>query len=165
MIVDRFVGYVIRLRGFLTWCWPFLLAAAVTANLIVLPLLVVRQADVLREAKASTESDRRLIERGLPCNDKRPDSESCQARDFVEAGRVTALAEIQGQHDAQSQLLADAINRLNELQARQHGAALPPPVVPPSRPRVATTVARPTATPTTTTTTVCKPPACKPNKP
>ncbi len=168
---DRIRGVALAVRGFLAWTWPFMLAFAVTANLIVLPVLVIQQSEVLREAKASTLVNRRLIERGLPClKDGDPTGEAC----VTEARRVKDLADnlalVQAQHDEQARNLDDAVARIVELQERQHGVTVV------EAPTAATTVPRPTRTPVTTvaprptvapttTTTVCKPPDCKPNKP
>ncbi len=164
---ERLRGAVIAVRGFLAWTWPFMLAFAVTANLVVLPVLVIRQSEVLREAKASTLVNRRLIERGLPClKDGDPTGEAC----VTEARRVKDLADnlalVQAQHDEQARNLDGAVARLVELQERQHGVTVvEAPTVPrPTRTPVTTVAPRPTVAPATTTT-VCKPPDCKPNKP
>ncbi len=164
---DRLRGAALAVRGFLAWTWPFMLAFAVTANLVVLPVLVIRQSEVLREAKASTLVNRRLIERGLPClKGGDPVGEACAS----EARRVKDLADnlalVQAQHDEQARNLDDAVARIVELQERQHGVTVVEgPTVPrPTRTPVTTVAPRPTVAPTTTTT-VCKPPDCKPNKP
>lgn len=186
-MVDRVRGYVIGARGFLTWTWPFLLAVAVTANLIVLTLLISRQADVIRDSQEGTKINRRLIQRGLPClEDGDPKGEACVTERIRAQQLADALAAVQAQHDAQAMSLDDAVKRIIELQERQHGVSIieaprsattiplrpkagvvvkPTTTVAPrttttAAPRVTTTTAAPS-----TTTTICSPPDCKPNKP
>lgn len=129
MFADRVRGWCIKTRGVLAWCWPFLLALAVTGNLVVLPILVVRQAESLQDtrrvarlAKESADANRVLILRGNPCvTGDDPNSEACLAERVADERLAEALAAVQAQHDQQARNLDDAVARLIELQERQHG--------------------------------------------
>lgn len=152
-----------RLRDGIIWALPLVAIAALVALLAtfaIVSLSVLDQRDAqeetLREVKEATLINRRLIERGNPCLPDAPTSEACQLEADRDRRLAEALAAVQAQHDEQARQVDDAVNRLIELQERQHGvdpnAGSSPR--PPSR-----TTPRITAQPSTPTAGVPEPPS------
>lgn len=174
--------FVNRLRDGIVWALPLLAVAGLVALLTTLAIVSLTvidqrddQAETLRQVKAATEANRRLIERGNPClPGDDPASEACTAQRLADSRLADALAAVQIQHDTQADQVDDAVARLVELQERQHGVSVTPrvPSTIPRRPVPRITASGPTPTspaPSASPTTTPAPPAptttaCVPNK-